>query len=50
MKLTFVFVSKDGSIQQAAGFVLGAGLGEQVGCLAASGHAGRRKLVFSYCA
>lgn len=30
MKLTFVFVSKDGSIQQAAGFVLGAGLGEHV--------------------
>lgn len=30
MKLIFVFVSKDGSIQQAAGFVLGAGLGEHV--------------------
>lgn len=30
MKLIFVFVSKDGSIQQAAGFVLGAALGEHV--------------------
>lgn len=30
MKLIFVFVSKDGSIQQVAGFVQGAGLGEHV--------------------
>lgn len=30
MKLIFVFVAKDGRIQQAAGFVLGAGLGEHV--------------------
>lgn len=42
MKLIFVFVSKDGIIQQAAGFILG----EDV--KAALGHAGGTKLVFSY--
>lgn len=30
MKLIFVFVSKDGSFQEAAGFVVAAGLGEHV--------------------